>query len=378
MNDFQSFSFKEKLNEIFTERNNLFPLISSNLKQQNLFTKSNSGQIALENFLLSQDLQLYFPYKENFDWNELDEFSVTFDDSSSSLSEYEGFKFLDNHFSEITGINDDYLFNNPTLAIIPKDDDYLGQDVKVTINGVEHLLNPTLPLDSIYSFYRNVFGSNTSINNFHNNTNVQRIRLTQNVNPVSFFNDEHILTLFIPKVRITTRAWKRTLSPKHRTRIARAGADVSVNPNGGFSASPRTFYFDFDISASDLRNKRWKDVGIMFDPNWHKVKGSQQIIVWTKQKGNSHSKIQVSNQIKLDASGNYTPNSSYSLNFNVTSGVLAVFRGNSELDRNQILTTVVNGSEYDNAVFNHNSVNLSVRRVATHFEYFFDIFYTNL
>jgi hypothetical protein len=46
--------------------------------------------------------------------------------------------------------------------------------------------------------------------------------------------------------------------------------------------------------------------------------------------------------------------------------------------RDQVLTTVIGGSEYDNATYLHNGLNLSVRRVASRFEYFFDIYYTNL
>jgi hypothetical protein len=153
---------------------------------------------------------------------------------------------------------------------------------------------------------------------------------------------------------------------------------VAVNPNGTFASMTNTFYFDFDICASDLRNHRCKNVGIMFDPNWHKAKGSQQIIVWTKRSNQSNSNVQVKNEIKLDAQGNYTPSTSISTTFTASSGTNAIFRGNVELDRDQVLTTILNGSEYDDATHSHNGANLSVRRVANNFEFFFDIFYTNL
>jgi len=115
----------------------------------------------------------------------------------------------------------------------------------------------------------------------------------------------------------------------------------------------------------------------MFDPNWHKVKGSQQIAVWTKRKNSSESSVDVKTEIKLDAQGNYTPTTSVSANNTLRSGEKAIFRGNAELDRYQVLTTVIGGSEYDNATYNENGLNLSIRRISS-FEYFFDYYYTNL
>jgi hypothetical protein len=98
--------------------------------------------------------------------------------------------------------------------------------------------------------------------------------------------------------------------------------------------------FNCDISASDLRNKRPKNVGIMFDPNWHKAKGSQQIIVWTERSNANNSTIQVKNELKLDAQGNYTRTTSISATFSASSDTKAVSRGHVELDRDQVLTTM--------------------------------------
>jgi hypothetical protein len=171
---------------------------------------------------------------------------------------------------------------------------------------------------------------------------------------------------------------EKNIVKAHRTKIARAGTTIGVNINGELSAATGVFYFDFDISASDLRNHRWKTLNIMFDPNWHRAKGSQQLIVWTKRRNSSVSNVTVKNEVKIDSQGNYTPNSSISININASSGSKAIFRGNSELDRDQVLTTIVNGSESDNATINYNNLNLSIRRVAQKFEYFFDFYYTSL
>jgi hypothetical protein len=382
--------FKAHLNNIYSSNKEKYAELNKTFENNpNILKRTNLSE--LESYLIENELELYFPYKDKFDWEHLISYTVTFEDENPNGS-YEGFKYLGLTYEEVSNIIDDYLFENPTVAIIPMDKDYVGEDLRISYNNQTHYLNPNLSFQHISDFYDNLYGGGNfgsgyagsgstgggSTGGGNTGTTPQRIRLTQNVNPYTFFNENHILTNYIPKVRITTTSWKRTLSKAHRTRIARAGSTVAVNPNGTFSAMTNTFYFDFDISASDLRNKRWKNVGIMFDPNWHKTKGSQQIIVWTKRSNASNSSLQVKNEIKIDAQGNYTPNTSISATFNASSETKAIFRGNVELDRDQVLTTIVNGSEYDNATHNHNGANLSVRRVANNFEYIFDLFYTNL
>ena len=86
----------------------------------------------------------------------------------------------------------------------------------------------------------------------------------------------------------------------------------------------------------------------------------------------------VNTKIKIDAQGNYTPNTSISATFNASTETKAIFRDNVALDRDQVLTTFVGGSEYENATYIHDIANLSVKRMAEKFEYIFDVFYTNL
>ncbi|WP_276682454.1 hypothetical protein [Empedobacter brevis] len=370
--------FKEKLNRTYNENKGTFKELPKIIgKTPALLSKGTEADFSeIENYLIENNLELYFPYKENFDWDDLISYTVTYEDNHPDEN-YEGFGYNGMTYSEVRDIVDDYLYNNPTVAIIRTDEDYIGSDTRLTINGVEHYIDPNQSMEKISKIYHDIYQSYYSGGGTGGDTPPQRVRLSQNVNPNTFFNPEHILTTYIPKVRITNRNWKRALSKSHRTKIARAGAIVGFNPNGTYSAVNGSFYFDFDISASDLRNKRWKTLNYMFDPNWHKVKGSQQIAVWTLRKNSSESSVNVKTEIKLDAQGNYTPTASVSVNNTLNSGGKAIFRGNAELDRYQVLTTIIGGSEYDNATYNENGLNLSIRRVSS-FEYFFDHYYTNL
>ncbi|MBZ9652233.1 hypothetical protein [Psychroflexus montanilacus] len=377
--------FKNGIIEYYKNNFEDFPLISSTLSSESLM----KNEFNLDDYLIENELELFFPYMENFD-NYEENYTITFEDGNEE-SIHEGYMFNPNNQEYISGIDEDYLFDNPTIAIIPIDEDYIGEMLMITDCGGNHqYLDPNQPIDQLMEFYGDLYSQNSCqqpivIGPIYgggggptNPQPPQRIRIAQNINPYTFFGDNDVLTNFLPKARITTTSWKRTLSKAHRTRIARAGTTIGINPNGELSAVTGVFYFDFDISASDLRNKRWKTLNIMFDPNWHKAKGSQQIVVWTKRRNSSTSTVNVKNEIKIDGEGNYTPTTSLSVNVTAGSGSKAIFRGNSELDRDQVLTTIVGGSEYDNSTINHNNLNLSVRRVAQKFEYFFDFYYTSL
>ena len=373
--------FKKELDSTFEHNKEVFKELSKEIETTKYLSSKNSGHTLseLENYIINSGLEIYFPYKENFNWDKLETFTVTYENNNIEDKQI-GIKY---HLGKQIGnvnITDDYLYENPTIAIIPIDEDYLGKDVKITSNNNKHYIDPKQPFEELYNTYQNIYNNPNLKENYSQSRiatrSVQRERLTNNINSETFFNNNYVLTAFIPKVKITNRRWKRWLSKAHRTRIARTGADVTLNPDEKFTATSATYYFDFDLSARELRRKNWKDVNIMFDPNWHKVKGSQQLLVWTKRSNGGEHSTDVKFETKIDAQGNFTPSASISSTAKTGSGTGAVFRGNQELDRNQILTTVINGSEYSNETFLQNGVNLSVRRVSD-FYYFFDFYYVN-
>lgn len=393
--------FKSKLNQVYeeTEHPNLDYYLSKIVDSKH---QHKSIDTAIDTFVSENNLELYFPYQERFDWSNVNEFTVTveefglqddyLEDDDYDLY-YSGLKFMDISVISIDIINDDYLFENPTIAIVEKDDDYLGNFTRLSIGENEYLIDRGLSNEQIISEYNNIWQSEFpefinempgggSASNSSSGTDwgpaPQRVRIPQNINPYTFFPENYVLTTFIPRARIKGTSWKRYLSKSHRTRLQRVGGDVTVNPSGGFAFGPKVYNYDFDISASDLRNDRWQNLGIMFDPNWHKTKGSQQIVLWTKRKNSSRKDVTVKNEVKIDAQGNFTPTASQQVNIKAHSGVKAIFRGNIELDRDQVLTTIVNGSEFDNAVFNYDNLNLSVRRISHRFEFVFDHYYTDL
>jgi hypothetical protein len=352
--------FKNALVNTYNTNIEDFPIIMEELKSSYSSTSSSTKRNnELVEYMVDNNLEIYFPYEENFNWDTTDQFSVTFEDGNPNAV-HEGYMIDGIECDIITGIDEKYLFDNPTIAIIPIDNDYLGEQVAYEIDGIEYIADPfdysTLPINPPPPAN-------------------PKLRLNYNVNPFGLAED-HLLTTFVPRVRVKGTDWKRTLSKALRMKIAKAGSDIAINPNGGITATSGTFYFKFDISTSDLKNYRWKNVGILWEPNWHKAKSVQQKVIWGLRRNASESKLSVETKLSMDHEGNYTPSTSITLSHTVSSGENGIFRGNKELNRAHSLSTIVGGSEYDNATYNYEGVNYSVRRINRLYEFFFVHDYT--
>lgn len=364
--------FKNELIKTYNQNIENFPNIKSELKSTNP-NENYSARLSNElvEYMADNNLEMYFPYEENFNWETTDEFSITYEDGNP-YAIHEGYIIDGIEYDFITGIDENYLYNNPTIAIIPIDNYYLGEQVAYEINNFEYITDPydytSLPTNS----WNGTAGSTTNPPPPAN----PKIRLDYNANPFDLA-ENHLLTTFIPQVRVKGTDWKRTLSKALRMKIAKAGSEVAINPTGGLTATPGAFYFRFDISASDLRNHRWKNVGILWEPNWHKVKSAQQMVIWGLRKNASESTVSVDSKLSMDANGNFTPSNSISVSNTVKSGEKGIFRGNKELDRNHTLSTIVGGSEFDNATVSYEGKNYSIRRINSLYEFFFVHDYTS-
>lgn len=351
--------FKETLLKVYENERENFSKITEAIQEVNAFAKGNNYSIT--DYIANKDLEVYFPYEENFDWENIDEYSITYEDGND-LAIHDGYLVTHSENITISGIDENYLYENPTMAIIPVDNDYLGDKIAYGYGGVEMIKDPIIP---------NPYAGTVPPPPANN-----KIRLTYNVNPFGLA-DKHLLTTYIPKIRIYDgRRWKRTLSKALRMKIAKAGSEVAVNPAGGLTATPSTFYFRFDVSARDLRRNNWKDVGILWESDWHKAKSEQQMIVWSLRGDARESTVSVDTKLNIDAQGNYTPNTSINVKHNVSSEEKAIHRGNKELSRNFVLSTIVGGAEYDASTYNYNGINYSLRRVSK-LEFFFVHDYTS-
>ncbi len=355
--------FKEKLTNLFHEKKKEFPQLTKAISSNNNTATGKLANLEITQYMEESNLEMYFPYEENFNWDEIDEYSVTFEDNNP-YAIHEGFMINGVEYDYIDGIDEEYLYNNPTIALVPIDNYYLGDQVAYDYNGFEYITDPynyaSIPLNPIATYPPAPSNS--------------KVRVKSNMDPYAL-PENHLITTFIPKVMVRGTSWKRTLSKALRMKIAKAGSEVAVNPTGGLTAIAGAYYFRFDISASDLRNHRWKDVGILWEPNWHKAKVAQQMVVWGLRKNASESTVSVGSKLAIDDKGNYTPSTSVNVNHTVKSGETAIFRGNKELDRVQVLSSVVGGSELDNKTYNYDATNYSVRKVDL-FEFFFVHDYT--
>lgn len=299
-------------------------------------------------FYSSLDMEVYFPYEEEFDWESTTEYTATYDQFHEDDSLNEGVYVSRAGEEEFQGITDDYLYENPTFVVGNlRDDDYFMVDPGTGGGGD------------------------------YPDTAPDRVLLKRNYDGNSI-GMEDVLTTSVPRVMVYGTSWKRTLSKALRLRVVRAGDDISLKPDGTYEAIPRVFHLPgVNISASDLRNKRWVTVNWEFDPNWTMAEATQQLIVFTLRKGYSDATTTVTTKISLNSDGELTPESSITTSGKLVRKDEAILRGNKELDRNQVLSTIINGSEVDNSIINHNGIDYSIRR-HDRLNFFFNHYYTNL
>jgi hypothetical protein len=85
-------AFKDHINFVFEQNSLHFGEISNSLRHMPENIKSSHLLSDLELFLMENELQLYFPFKDNFTWDDLKVFTVTYEDYNPD-ARHDGFVF---------------------------------------------------------------------------------------------------------------------------------------------------------------------------------------------------------------------------------------------------------------------------------------------
>lgn len=356
--------FKSQLLYELKQNSKDYPLLLTglNLKDSNI-------DIKLTSLVANQNLELYIPYAENFNFSTISKFTMGFDNLSDD-DEQSGQQFTDVDEPEICScdppastlipsINDDYFALNPSFALSPSDgDDYYGGTPQsgLVLAGTYISSGPSALPSPISATYT------TLVNNYN----------------IADFGgpEEYVMSTSIPKLRVKGTSWKRNLSSKLRVLIIRAGSKFNINSDGTYGSTESAYYYRVDISAHSLRNNRWINVNWSFDPNWQPQQGSQQIICMTLRKNAGKATATGDVKIKLDAQGHYTPETSVSVSYSKDANT-SILRGNRELDAQQVFATIIGGAEPGNPTYQFENTNYSVRKI-DRFEYFFKHEYKDL
>lgn len=312
-----------------------------------------NGELNFE-ILSSLDLSLFFPYLEEHNWEILNEFAVSYENNSEAdIQEAFTVRKGTRELEQFEIINDDQVFKIATLAITPLEDFY---NYGKTLGPIKW--NPD--------------GGFTKVELPPLQGN--RKLLTQNYRS-DRLGENSILETNIPKIRITNNDWKRNLSSSLRMSFTRASSKLAINSNGTYTAVADSYHYYKEFSGKNLRKAEWVDVHWQWDPNWTATEASQQIIVLNRRSNAGTASVSANVQSSVNAQGQYTSNVTTTVTYTATEPK-TILRGNREIDRDQAVSTNINGAESHNQTYNYNGINSSVRKVDL-FEYFFQYYYTN-
>ncbi len=250
--------FKERFNYVLNSEKKNTPAIN-NLKSKNSTT--NKGVFSLFNELAKENLEIVIPYLEDFDMNDTNEISVTYDpEIRDDWNIGTKFEFNDQEIllSEVDVIIDDeYAYENNTLFVrsIP---DYVIED-RVYVAPIPDV-NTTV-----------ITGNDPYI------TPGSQFWLTQNTDHTKITEND-VLLVTIPKIRMNGHLGNMFTS--NLISIVRGSGDIATNsdPNSGFLANSNDVITYFEISKYNDRNNIWTKLNATFDADWDVHEASQQIV----------------------------------------------------------------------------------------------------
>ena len=355
-------SFKERFNYVLNSEKKNTPAIN-NLKSKNSTT--NKGVFSLFNELAKENLEIVIPYLEDFDMNDTNEISVTYDpEIRDDWNTGTKFEFNDQEIllSEVDVIIDDeYAYENNTLFVrsIP---DYVIED-RVYVAPIPDV-NTTV-----------ITGNDPYI------TPGSQFWLTQNTDHTKITEND-VLLVTIPKIRMNGHLGNMFTS--NLISIVRGSGDIATNsdPNSGFLANSHDVITYFEISKYNARNNIWTKLNATFDADWDVHEASQQI-VFINHKRNAYneedSKLSANVAIGFDKTTNtitYEPK--FNLEWKMNSKQNSKIRFHTELSRKDVLSHLF-GDFFGNDVQTEESIYLPYSiRSAGMFQYYFKAHLTKI
>lgn len=355
-------SFKERFNYVLNSEKKNTPAIN-NLKSKNSTT--NKGVFSLFNELAKENLEIVIPYLEDFDMNDTNEISVTYDPeirddwNIGTKFEYNDQEILLSEVDVI--IDDEYAYENNTLFVrsIP---DYVIED-RVYVAPIPDV-NSTV-----------ITGNDPYI------TPGSQFWLTQNTDHTKITEND-VLLVTIPKIRMNGHLGNMFTS--NLISIVRGSGDIATNsdPNSGFLANSHDVITYFEISKYNARNNIWTKLNATFDADWDVHEASQQI-VFMNHKRNAYneedSKLSATVAIGFDKTTNtitYEPK--FNLEWKMNSKQNSKIRFHTELSRKDVLSHLF-GDFFGNDVQTEESIYLPYSiRSAGMFQYYFKVHLTKI
>ena len=346
-----------------------YPILKNALSKG---TKSNARTTYdlyddIADYYSNQNLDLYFPYEENFDFNAQHELTVTWDPMTEQDTNY-GYAFMDYGYGNNTSqyydytlvneISDDYAYEHPTLIVRPMESDYFYSYVEQDYSYYP-TYTTTTPQPPSWAFQ--------GWQGF----------LTFNVDHTKIV-DKDILKVSIPKIRLKEHL--ATLFTPSTITIVRSSANL-VTDSGNFLVFPltsdsKTLVTKLDTKRRDARNGNWIDVNILWDDDWN-MSEAEHNLTWASHH-TFRGSLTATGNVKLGydlATNKVTFEPKIDVAFSVKVGNNCRLRYNNSVSRRAILTQIV--GDTGAGTYTDNGVAYSTR-TADVMEYYFKPYLTKI
>ncbi len=355
----KSFFAKELLNTIYNNPDK-YPLLTKNLPHEKSSASTIDELNALRKELASQNLEIYLPYRQEFNWNSISQVTVTWDpltEDSVSKGEMMSLNNLKSAVAQpVNNINESYVISNPTVLI--------------------RQIDP-----GAYTFDTNgSSGSGTS------GSGVTSVWLTKNIDYTKV-PEADIVLVTLPRVKLdhNYRWW---IGGSSQITIYRASGNLKFNSTGDLipSASKYRLIYHHKISRYDVKKHHWVGVNIIWDDDWQEHENTEQFVLISYQGKfvitSSSLDIKGTTQIGYDlVKKKVSATATVAATFEIKLGPHNILRYNNQVSRRSLLAHVVGGILHDQngnlIVHNVNGVPYTVRK-ADELEYYFNVNWTHV
>lgn len=339
-----------------------YPILS---KQLNINEVSNKTSVDLTH-LESSEYQIYFPYSENFQENEIVEYTTSWHPIVTDETNI-GSRFSTTGsvpVAVVASVDDEYAFENPSFLIIPTSP---CDQIEIT--------NPD-DTNGCWGDINSGGGSGSgNIGGGSGNSSSTGVFLTDNVDHTTVTQND-VMKVIIPWIRITEQT-SGVFQPTRLT-IYRASGDLEFGDDGLLipSASSYRLLYKKEIKRRWIRNGNWVDIDITFDGDWDVHENTQQLVVFTHHTFRGEINLSGSVKIGWDNDNNQaTFEPTASGEFSLTNGN-SILRYNNEISRRDVLSHIVGDTGAGTIYYPNDNADYSIRKAGL-MDYFFRIYYTD-
>lgn len=295
--------------------------------------------------------EVYFPYEEEFDWEKVDKFAMSWAPKNLERGTSDAHLFnvkTGSYSKEQIRVDDDYSFRKPVVLIMPifDDEDWVAIDPP-----------PYIPPNRQYW-------------------------LTQNVDHTKI-SQKDVLLVNVAKIKIQKRKFLSSFPSKSKVAIYRIYGDLKLNSDGSINEAASKKYnvmYRQNVSRRQVRKEHWVTVNALFDDDWDMHENDQNFVFASVHNWGGKAKVKGTVSIGYDEDKKeYTVDPKFDIDFEYELDEHTRFRFNHAISRRGALSHIVGdyGHGTYNEIIDGKTVKYHVRKAGVLY-YYLKLHYTDV